>query len=288
LQGLSTELTIRSCIIPDPGTVFLVCDYGQIELVGFAHVLTVLGRMRGRGEDYESSLSRAINAGMDGHIMVAAEVLHVTYEQALAAHKAGKLKAARGERLTQFEADAARWRQVGKIQNYGAAGGMGAATFVAHASKQDAVISLEESHLVREAWLRAWSPDIQDYFRYFIELTGPSGRANITQLYSGRLRGKAKFTQCANTMFQGLCADGATEAMRLIVDACFRDKSSPLFGCRPVLFAHDEFVLMCEKTRDVQAAAAELSRLMILGMAKFINDVKIEADCAVMERWGKG
>src|SRR5690606_15788477 len=169
----------------------------------------VLGRMRGRGADYESSLARAINAGMDGHIMVAAEVLHVTYDEALAAYKSAKAKVKRGERLTDFESDVVRWRQVGKIQNYGAAGGMGPVTFVTHASKQDAVISVAESHMVRDAWLRAWSPDVPDYFRYFGDLTAQTGRANITQLYSGRRRGKATFTQCANTMFQGLCADGA-------------------------------------------------------------------------------
>lgn len=287
-QGLSSELTIRSCIIPDDGEVFLVCDYSQIELVGFAHVLNVLGRMRGRGEDYEASLARAINAGMDGHVMVAAEVLHRTYEETLAAHKSSKERAKNGERLTDFEAAVMRWRQVGKIQNYGAAGGMGPVTFVTHASKQDAVISVQESHLVRDAWLRAWSPDVPDYFKYFGELTAHSGRANISQLYSGRRRGKTTFTQCCNTMFQGLCADGAKEAMRLIVDACFRDATSPLYGCRPVMFVHDEFVLTCDRSRDVNAAAAELSRLMIAGMAKYINDVKIEAECSVMERWGKG
>jgi hypothetical protein len=87
-------------------------------------------------------------------------------------------------------------------------------------------------------------------------------------------------------MFQGLCADGAKEAMRLIVDACYRQPDSPLYGCRPSLFVHDEFVLLCPKGREV-AASAELSRLMIAGMAKYINDVIIKADCAIMDRWGK-
>jgi hypothetical protein len=202
-NGLSSENTIRACIIADPGHSFLVSDYGQIELVGFAHVLNKLGEMNGRGTGYQSSLARAINAGMDGHIMVAAEVLRVDYDTALAAYKSGKAK----NGLTQLERDVIRWRQVGKIQNYGAAGGMGAATFVAHASKQDAVISQRESEIVREAWLRAWSPDVPDYFKYFTKLTQTSGRADITQLYSGRLRGKATFTQCCN------CLDDQTEAL---------------------------------------------------------------------------
>jgi DNA polymerase I-like protein with 3'-5' exonuclease and polymerase domains len=284
-NGLSSENTIRACIIADPGHSFLVCDYGQIELVGFAHVLNILGEMNGRGAGYQSSLARAINANMDGHIMVAAEVLRTDYDTANDAKLSAKEK--HGKDLTQFERAVAKWRQVGKIQNYGAAGGMGAATFVAHASKQDAVISQRESEIVREAWLRAWSPDVPDYFKYFGKLTQTSGRADITQLYSGRLRGKATFTQCCNTMFQALCADGAKYAMSLIIDACYLDPTSPLYGCTPVLFVHDEFVLSCPHGREKEAGA-ELSRLMIKGMARYISDIKIEADCAVMARWGKG
>jgi len=284
-EGLPVELTIRSCIVADPGDVFLVCDYAQIELVGFAHVLNVLGRAKGRGSDYMSSLAIAINSGMDGHIKVAAGVLHSTYAETLAAHKSAKAK--HGIGLTEFERAVVRWRQVGKIENYGAAGGMGAVTFVSHAAKQDAVISLAESHACRDAWLKAWSPDVPDYFRYFGDLTNANGYADITQLYSGRIRGKATFTQCCNTMFQGLCADGAKHAMRLIVDACYRDRSSPLYGCRLVLFAHDEFVLSCAVDR-ADIASKELSRLMIAGMAKVISDVRIEAECVIMTRWGKG
>ena len=281
--GLSAELTIRSCIIPDPGHVFLVCDYGQIELVGFAHVLNVLGRMNGRGEDYQSTLARAINDGMDGHIKVAAEVLHVPYDDALVAYKRAKQ---RGKANTQFERDVLHWRQVGKIENYGAAGGMGPATFVGHAAKQDAIISLEESYRVNDAWRRAWSPDVPDYFKANSDATNATGRADVAHLYSGRLRGRATFTQLCNTMFQGLCADGAKEAMRRIVDACFRDWTSPLFGCRPSLFVHDEFVLLCPR-EQAEAAAPELSRLMIAGMAQYIPDVRITADCGIMDRWGK-
>lgn len=323
-SGLSSELTIRSCILPDPGHVFLVCDYSQIELVGLAHVLNVLGRMRGRGDDYESSLSRAINAGMDGHIMVASHVLHLTYEETNAIYKRAKKKKAAGISLSDDERAVLKWRQVGKVQNYGAAGGMGAVTFVGHAAKQDAIISLAESHMVRDAWLAAWSPDMPDYFRYMSELTNRTGRADLVSLYSGFRRGKATFTQCCNHMFQNLCAMGAKAAMVLISDACFRlpenvkhasdggvivfeqtlkgnttarlrvpeaialGHISPLYGCRPVLFVHDEEVLSCPITHDVPAAAAELSRLMIAGMSQYINDVKIEADCDIMDRWGKG
>lgn len=329
-------MDIRSCIIPDGPLmsgwteedgryVFLVCDYGQIELVGFAHVLNVLGRMNGRGEDYESSLARAINDGMDGHIMVAAEVLHMSYDECMGIYKRAKAKAKRGEPLTRIERDVVRWRQVGKIQNYGAAGGMGARTFVTHASKQDAVISYHEACLVRDAWLRAWSPDVPDYFAANGKDTN-MGSILVPQLYSGRLRGKCTFTTLSNTMFQGLCADGAKEAMRMIVDACFRQEDSPLYGCRPSLYVHDEFVLLAPdplegwgkgagysnadawklyraaKAKDprkrdemdectihrAERPGAELSRLMIEGMAKYIPDVRITADCDIMDRWGKG
>jgi hypothetical protein len=44
---------------------------------------------------------------------------------------------------------------------------------------------------------------------------------------------------------------------------------------------------LCEESQ-AERAGVELSRLMIEGMAKFIPDVKIEADCDIMDRWGKG
>ena len=283
-ESLAAEHQIRSCIVADPGCVFLVCDYAQIELVGFAHVLNKLGEMAGRESGYQSSLARAINGGMDGHIMVAAEVMGIDYPAALELYK--RAKASTG-RLSRDESLILRWRQVGKIQNYGAAGGMGAKTFVSHASKQDAIISLAESYAVREAWLRAWSPDVPDYFRMISDLTSATGRADITQLYSGRVRGKCTFTQACNTLFQGLCADGAKRAARDINDAVFRDPSSPLFGARPVLFVHDEFVLSCPSDRAA-SAAPELSRIMIEAMHHYIPDIKISADCSIMDRWGKG
>ncbi len=72
--------------------------------------------------------------------------------------------------------------------------------------------------------------------------------------------------------------------------------SSPLAGCRPVLFLHDEIIIEvpCVGAGDVvdhvslTAAADDLARLMVAAMAPYIPDLPVEAEPAAMWRWYKG
>jgi hypothetical protein len=90
-----------------------------------------------------------------------------------------------------------------------------------------------------------------------------------------------------NSMFQGLAADGAKEALHLIIKAAYRDPSSPLYGTRPSGFVHDEFIISC-RAEQAERALPEVERLMVLGMSKWIPDVLIQAPGKIMtERWSK-
>ena len=91
-----------------------------------------------------------------------------------------------------------------------------------------------------------------------------------------------------NTRFQGLAADGAEEAHWRILKECYLQEGEPLFGCRPVLFLHDEFILEVPADPDLaHAANLRLMKHMIEGMQVFIPDVPIKAEPSLMDRWYK-
>jgi hypothetical protein len=73
----------------------------------------------------------------------------------------------------------------------------------------------------------------------------------------------------------------------LLVKHAYRAESSPLYGCRPSGFVHDEYLINAPIDRAAQALP-EVERLMVEGMRRYIPDVKIKAPGKVLyERWGK-
>ena len=108
----------------------------------------------------------------------------------------------------------------------------------------------------------------------------------IEQLVTGRIRGGVNFTSAANTLFQGLGADGAKRALAKVSRACYVDKASPLYGSRPIFLMHDEIFAELREDR-AHEAALEMSRLMIEGMKEFTPDIRIAAEPALMRVWAK-
>src|SRR5690606_1086930 len=134
-------------------------------------------------------------------------------------------------------------------------------------------------------FMRAWC-EMPLYFDHMGRLTA-EGPAVFTQFYSERERGDCYFTRLCNTPFQGLAADGAKRAGQLLVKHAYRVPSSPMFGTRPSGFIHDEY-LVNSRREQAEAALPEVERLMVLGMQRFIPDVKIKAPGKILyERWGK-
>lgn len=76
---------IRGCIVPRPGHVFVQADYTALELVTLAQVLTTLFCAEGE----VSSMAAAINAGVDPHLRLAAQLAMFSYDEAVAAYRAG-------------------------------------------------------------------------------------------------------------------------------------------------------------------------------------------------------
>jgi len=239
----------REVFEPRPGFVYVLCDYDQIELVALGQIHLWMFKT--------SAIADAVNEGRDLHLEVAAKL------------NPDNPKA---------------YRQAAKICNYGYPGGLSSRVFIEYAKGFGLDFDEDESREMRKAWLDTW-PEMAKYFDHIGRATA-WGPTEVRQFKSGRIRGACSFTQYANTLFQGLTADGAKAALFKVSRACYTDEKSPLYGSRPVAFLHDEIIL--ESPEDKAAgAAAELQKQMIEAMGEFIPDVKVTAGAYLSRVWSK-
>jgi hypothetical protein len=109
----------------------------------------------------------------------------------------------------------------------------------------------------------------------------------MTQLFTDRMRGNCTYTQASNTMFQGLGADCALRALWYLSRACYTDRNSPLFGCRPVNFAHDEFFVEIPEDDRMHERAEALKKIVLDGANELLPDVKTKTSPVIMRYWSK-
>lgn len=339
-QNYRREYGFRECFIPRKGCVFASIDFSQIELCSLAQVQYAwFGR---------SALGDAINARRDCHVVFAAMLLGLTYDEAAAKKKQGD------KQLKEY-------RQLAKAFGFGRPGGLAELKFIEWASAAYGVeipfsewgtaqapgfVEIPEEHQPGTVWVHRLPPELQEQAqrargrdgkplqyhydgdpdgwlrisaRWLRNLTGKvyakentyahlnsrflqtfpelleyhskikdmvkAQSGTIVQEQSGRVRAGCRFTQAANSFFQGLTADGATAALFDVWDACF-DPSSPLYRCRVVWFVHDEIGLEAQEEK-LTDACEEASRLMVAAMKRFTPDVFIEAQPAACRRWTK-
>lgn len=275
IQNFPRKGDVRPCIVPRKGTKFADADYDTIELRALAQAcLTLIGH---------SSMAEALRRDIDLHSAFAADLMGVEYEEFM-------------ERLKAGDPVCDEQRQFAKIANFGFPGGMVGRTLVEYALGYGGIkITREFGEFLHSAWHKKW-PEMKPYFRYISSITGDS-EGQVQQLFSGRIRGGVSYTQAANTFFQGLAADGAKRALYVVSRECYLGKMedgqpSPLHGCRPVLFLHDE--IMMEVPIDwanlerSTAATKRLQTVMIAEMQKYMPDIPVKASPCMMSRWYKG
>lgn len=315
------SIGVRGCVVPPPGWLLIDSDYGQLELCHYAQVLTDMRRESSGDPTYVSSLAQAINEGKDGHVIVAAQLVGISYEAGAELHAQG-------------DKEFAPMRQLSKVANYGFSGGMGAATFVEFAAAQGLTVPRSMSQKARDAFMASWH-ESPEYFAMMGSLCGADayGEARIQILRTGLIRGRVPFCAACNIQFQGPAARGCKQALRALIHACYQEPDSPLFGSRPLAFVHDEFLTttridldrparlgmrMCEETiadmqgkpdgfswslygadgqrlhrtfsreaASVAPALLEQDRIMVAEMARYLPDVRITAEGRVMKIWGK-
>lgn len=263
---------VRECFIARDGCTLIACDYGQAELVSLAQITyAAFGH---------SKMRELLNAGRDIHVDFGKEVLAVRKGTQLSYDEAWKL-------YKDDDKDLKDMRQLAKAADFGFPGGLGWASFQSYARKAwGVVLTGEEAKQLKMYWLRHF-PEMRLYFKWISDLVeAGDGLTDIQQYMSGRWRGRCFYTQAANTLFQGLTADAAKAALFEVSRLCYTVPSSDLYGCRPVLFVHDEIIT--EAPREQAAAAAkEKEKVMIEVYSRYTPDVRITADAHLMDRWNK-
>jgi DNA polymerase-1 len=262
-KGEYTGPGIRECFRARPGFVLVDADFSGLELCTVAQVCRVLVGWSDMGD--------ALNAGLDVHLDFGAQMLGITYEEAY---------------RRRHDKDVKEARQLAKVANFGFPGGLGAAGFVAFARGYGIkYLTAERAKELKAAWLLRWT-EFVPYFEHIGDLCRDSGVAEIVQLYSHRTRGLVPYTAACNTYFQGLGADGAKAALWDVTLRCYGDEISPLYGCRPVNFVHDQ-ILMEAPIDRAHEAAVELGRVMVEACNRYLPDVPVKCEPCLSYAWHK-
>ncbi len=255
---------VRECFRARPGYVFIDADFTGLELCTVAQAcIDIVGW---------SDLGDAINAGLDPHLDFGAQLLGITYDEAVRRKHEKEVKEA---------------RQLAKVANFGFPGGLGAEGFLAFARGYGIkTLTEDRAKELKAAWLARWT-EFAPYFahvRGLVEDTG--GLAEVVQLYSHRVRGLVPYTAACNTYFQGLGADGATAALWAVTIRCYADPESPLFGCRVVNFIHDQLLVEAPIGR-AHEAAVECGRVMVEACNAFLPNVPVKCAPCLSFAWHK-
>lgn len=265
LQQLPRATGVRECFRARSGYAYIASDYEVAELRSLAQVCyTWFG---------ESRLRDVIIAGRDPHLILAGALIGETdYDVVLARYRAG-------------DAAVKEARQGAKAGNFGFPGGLGVDGFLAYAKGYGLTIDRARAKEIRDAWFASW-PEVRPYLDKASRITSDTGTRRIKQIRSGRVRGGLRFTQAANTMFQGLTADGALAALYEVSRRAYTEPASALYGSRPVAFLHDE-ILIETPLYLVDEAAAELEDVMRHEMERYTPDVPAACTAHAMLVWSK-
>lgn len=270
IQNQSRKGGIRECFVARDGWVFSFCDYDTLEFRTLAQVCLDLG--------FESEIAKALRAGLDPHVELAGELLRIPSEEARARYAAGDPEVSEG-------------RQFAKIPNYGVPGGMGPDALVEYARGYGVEITRERAVEAIAAFKRRWT-EMPLYFRHCSDLGDEDGFADVLFPRSGLMRGRVRYTAVCNGFFQHLAAMGAKAALAQVSRECYAEPSSPLYGCSPWLFAHDEIGLEIPYRwmgpRRAGAAADRMQTVMVERMQEWVPDVPIGATVAMARKWYKG
>lgn len=265
IQNLPRSGPVRECYVPRAGHYYCSTDYDTAELRSLAQVHITMG--------FDSVLAKELREGKDPHLAFAAEeLLHISYAEAKERKK---------------DKDVAEARQFAKVFNFGAPGGLGAASMTSYA-KASYNLDLPEDRAreIRNAWLDHY-PEMRRYFRVIGDKTEEGTARYLIHPVTKFVRGRVTFTEACNHMFQHLTACGAKEGFYRVSRECYTDETSPLYGSRPVMFIHDEVVSELPIERSHEAAVRQ-AEVMIEGMNEYVTDVPNTCSPALMERLYKG
>jgi DNA polymerase-1 len=277
------DYSVRGCFVPRPGYKFLDADIEALELCTLAQVEIWLLNDHRKADQ--------INSGADLHCITGSVIDGTDYKTFF--HKAKVLK----------EKDAGNKRNLAKVPGFGKPGGMADETLVSYARTSYGIKlgstpdnprpTREQANVVARmigaAWRRA-NPNDQDYLDRMRQTRGQDGMYHVVighpSIGSVIRRGKASYCAACNSPFQGLGALASGEITWELQKACYWDAKSPLFGCRLVMFAYDEWLLECREHKLTEAGA-ELERIIRTAGLRKVPDVGFRAEAVAMAVWDK-
>ncbi len=266
--GVGSFDLIRPAIRPRPGKVFAQADYPQLELYTLAQCCVSWVGF--------SKLADALNAGLDPHLAMAAQICRVSYDEA-----------ARNKKRPDID----NARQTAKVANFGFPGGLGIEKLILFAKKAyGVVLSEKRAKDLKAQWFETW-PEMPHYFARINALCdNDRGKADVESLFTKRFRGAASYCAACNSGFQALGSDCAKNAAWEISRAAYVDIESPLYNARLVAFVHDEFIVEVADNEKAHYAAHALAEIMVSAANVYLPNVPIplsKLDPLLMRRWSK-
>jgi DNA polymerase I-like protein with 3'-5' exonuclease and polymerase domains len=289
----------RPCFKARPGKVFVASDYNAIELCSLGQTCHEL---------FGFSVHRdKINEGVDLHAYLGAQLAVNMDEDFGEVCKTGALFSptevyeafiAQKESNPEFYA---HWRKFAKPVGLGYPGGMGVDTFINTArNSYGVIVDRDMAQQMKDIWLETY-PEMIPYFQWIkTQCIDPNnystdeetGKQSALYCYSspmGMYRAGATYCAAANgAALQTRTAEGAKGGVFEIARACYDwTQGSILFGCRPVIFMHDEIIVEIPDDEKKHERALEMSNIMISAMRRVIPDVEITTETALMVWWNK-
>jgi DNA polymerase-1 len=264
LKDFPPGVGIRECVIARTGMLFADNDFSGLELhTGAEACHQTVGY---------SMLGEALNAGRDPHLQFGAKLMGISYEEAKA---------------RKHEPEVRKFRGYAKPANFGLPGGLGTRGLMKFAHGYGVKLTFTEADDLKKAWFEEF-PEWVDYFKFIRNhIDYASGLGQIEQLFVNRIRGGVTYTSACNSLFQGLGADGAKEAMFEVAYRCYTpEAASVLYGARPCGFVHDEILAeVFEALAHEQAF--EMAQVMVDACNKFLPHYPVRCEPALCKRWTK-
>lgn len=268
---MTSKWGTRETLIAPPGHCVVSWDYDAFEMRTWSQCCYWLFKY--------SDLREVLNDPKRcAHVEMGARLKKIAVEAAYALKKTDKdaYKALRG---------------VAKGPNFGLPGGMGPERLIDYCWNNYGVeVTIEEAIVAREVWLAIYR-EAGPYLEWVKDQVGRKrgSTGTITQFYSKRLRGRVGYTEAANGFFQALAADIAKEAGWRLMEHAYEKKNSPLYGCRPLGFVHDEYLYAipyADKHRFHEAAYLG-AKIMADTAMEICPDLLFTVSPAAMFRWTK-
>jgi hypothetical protein len=265
LTNLTVDSGIRDGFRPRDGYAFVEFDHSALEFVCTAQIVASVFK--------DFHMADQVNNGIDSHILVVQDMKGLPYDECLARYRAPETKK-----------EYWKYRQTGKVYNYGCLGFM---------ESPESIQRYARKYGVREprpywveglaAWKRA-QPGAQLYLQKYVRrLPRTKEGFYITKIWGIDLqRYGVTLPAAANTGFQGLGA-GVEALCMFEFEQCLNDPKNALYGSHIVSQVHDSFVFEVP-IRNVTKAYWEAHRVMTTAPKLFLPDVKIGAEgCVTMK-----